>query len=172
MITEDILKQIGKDLVLQLRNELMRSGKSNTGKLKNGIKFKVRKLKNETWELVIIDTAGYFDYVDEGVKGTKTTYPKSSKSPYKYGTKKQMPPPKKLKNWVQKKLNVNRDEVDGVSFAVARSIGYHGIEGIHIVKKCLEMIMKKWKKKIGEAAAADITANIKNAIKELNFGKK
>ena len=151
MDTKDILREMGKEIVLIIRNELIAKKKIDTGKLKNSIRYQVVK-EGQNWSLRIIDLSGYLNYVDEGRK----PHPND---------KKKWPPRKPIEQWVRRKIPTKDPE--GVSFAIVRKIGEKGIAPTHVIKKAVEKTMAKWRKKLGELLTQEIKQNLLNDIKNI-----
>jgi hypothetical protein len=74
----------------------------------------------------------YGEFLDKGVKGSKSTYPESSASPFRYRDK--MPPAKIFEKWIKQSNIQGRDKKTGrfitrksLSYIIANSIFRKGI---------------------------------------------
>ena len=112
----------------------------------------------------------YGKYLDEGVKGSKSSYAKNRLSPYKFGRgeDKKSVPVGPIAKWLRAKgLNEN------LKYAIGRSIYQKGIERsmffLKPFKKRLKLTMIRYHK----AVADDIAVNIANKIaKQIKNRKK
>jgi len=71
LITEQKLKEFGRDYVKILVRELKREGKDATGRLINSIDYRLREDANNIF--IVIESVDYLKWVDEGRK--RGTYP-------------------------------------------------------------------------------------------------
>jgi hypothetical protein len=71
LITEQKLKEFGRDYVKILVRELKRAGKDASGRLINSIDYKLREDANNIF--IVIESEDYLKWVDEGRK--RGTYP-------------------------------------------------------------------------------------------------
>jgi len=109
----------------------------------------------------------YGKFVDEGVKGSKSSYIKNSKSPYKFSGSKKSVPVEPIKNWCNK-----RGISDKLAFVIARSIYEKGIERTEFFLKPFESRMDGMLHKYHSAIADDIADNFANQLrKKLNNNK-
>jgi hypothetical protein len=119
----------------QAKARLLRRGKIASGKLVESIDSRVVVYGTGNFSLTF-NMEEYAKFVDEGVKGAKSTYPESAKSPYKYTNK--QPPAKAFGNWVVKKgLKGTRNKKGqftsrkSLQYAVARGVYNKGIRATH-----------------------------------------
>lgn len=152
MIKKDILNKIGTDLVNEIKFQLQKKKKIDTGNLLNSIKYKIIQTRTG-WQLIIFDTDGYLQYVDAGRKPGK------------------WPPRDKIKPWVKRKLKVEEDKIDSVSFLVARKIGEKGIAPTHIIKTALKTVLSNWKPKLRKYIYVETKNAIMQEIKDI-FGNQ
>ena len=168
---ERYLKSFGSQVVKQAKGNLSAAGKG--GALENSIDFFV--IRKGGTVTVRFKMAAYGKYVDKGVSGTevKRSYldknGKTLKSPFGYRKAKghSQPPTKALDKWIVKKGIAPRDEKGrfmsrkSIKFAIAKSIGKKGIQGISFFQKPLMLGMKDFGNKFGAAIKADILNSIK-----------
>ena len=121
----------------------------------------------------------YYKYIDLGVKGSKTTYPSSSNSPFRYTTK--MPPLQAIAKWVGQKGIVGRTthttasgkpyyktkKLSAVSEgqktvrAIQRSIFFKGIQGTGFYSKVVNTgRVDDLRKQLIEGFGKDLIANL------------
>lgn len=121
----------------------------NSGTLKRSLDYDL-KMRGEDGRFVagtiVFKMADYGRFVDQGQKGTKSTYRKSKKSPYK---RKKQPPSSFLEKWVDKKIKRIQDlesggfvkktpaKVKSLAYLIGRSIKHHGIEATHFFSQPL-----------------------------------
>ena len=112
----------------------------------------------------------YGKYLDEGVKGSKSTYTKNRLSPYKFGRgeDKKSVPVGEIGKWLRAKgLN------EGLKYAIGRSIYQKGIERSMFFLKPFNKRLKLTVRRYHQAVADDIAVNISNKIaKQIKNRKK
>lgn len=139
----------------------------NSGTLKNSLDYDL-KMRGEDGRFIagtiIFKMAGYGRFVDQGQKGTKSTYRKSKKSPFK---RKKQPRPSVLEKWVDKKIKRIQDlesggfvkktpaKVKSLAYLIGRSIKHHGIEATHFFSDPLEAESKKLADVLSESIGTD-----------------
>lgn len=147
---EKALNEIGRDLVKELTNQLIKADKSATGNLINSLDYQVV----ETIDGFFINllASPYLKYVDEGRRPGK------------------MPPPNKLINWIDQKsirFTNKRGKLiskESTAFLIARSIGKKGIKPTHVIQKSIDSIYSNKMKLIEQAAIEDIEALIEKIL--------
>ena len=170
---KNFLNSFGRKVTKQAKNNLSTAGKVVTGNLLNSIKYRVRTTpKGYRIEFY---SAAYGDFVDKGVSGTEVTRSfkdykgKTLKSPFGYRKAKghSQPPTKALDKWIVKKGIAPRDKEGkfmsrkSIKFAIARSIGKKGIQGISFFQKPLMLGMKEFGGKFGAAIKDDIVNSLR-----------
>jgi hypothetical protein len=130
------LEKYAKYVIQQSRSNLTR-GKNNASKaLYNSLSYTIKGDK------VSFLSEDYGQFVDKGVKGSKSTYPESSASPFKYTTK--QPPSKVFDKWSIRKGIAPRDKQgrfvkrQSLNFLIARSIKNKGIRATLFFTKPFE----------------------------------
>jgi hypothetical protein len=122
---------------------------------------------------IIFKMADYGRFVDQGQKGTKSTYKASKKSPYKrkqgFGYDKESPKKSKLIPWIRNKIKRIQDlenggfvkmtdaKVQSLAFLISRKIKHHGIEATHFFSDPLEAESAKLANVLSEAVGTDYT---------------
>lgn len=101
----------------------------------------------------------YGKFVDEGVKGSKSTYRESMLSKNKFRGGKQTVPVGPIRKWLKVKGLDER-----LAFVISRSIYQKGIRASHFFTKPLEKRSKTFKKAYHKAVADDIAKNFANQI--------
>ena len=99
---EEALEKYAKYVIQQSRANLTRKGQKASGKLYQSLGYKIQGSK------VKFESEEYGVYQDQGVRGAKSTYSESSKSPFRYTSK--MPPSSVFDKWTVKKGIAPRDE--------------------------------------------------------------
>ena len=119
------LDKYAKYVIQQSRANLTRKGQKASGKLYQSLGYKIQGSK------VKFESEEYGVYQDQGVRGAKSTYSESSKSPFRYTSK--MPPSSVFDKWTVKKGIAPRDEQGrfinrkSLNYLIARSIYKKGI---------------------------------------------
>ena len=103
---EEALEKYANYVVKKAKENLAKGGKygsyDKSGALSNSLGYKINKGK------VSFLGENYGVFLDQGVKGAKSTYPESSTSPHKYTTK--MPPSSVFDKWTIKSGIAPRDK--------------------------------------------------------------
>lgn len=130
------LDKYAKYVIQQSRSNLTRKGQKASGKLYQSLGYKIQGSK------VKFESEEYGVYQDQGVKGAKSTYSESSKSPFRYTSK--MPPSRVFDKWSIKKGIAPRDEQGrfinrkSLNYLIARSIYKKGIRATMFFTKPFE----------------------------------
>ena len=133
---EEALEKYAKYVIQQSRANLTRKGQKASGKLYQSLGYKIQGSK------VKFESEEYGVYQDQGVKGAKSTYSESSKSPFRYTNK--MPPSSVFDKWTIKKGIAPRDEQGrfinrkSLNYLIARSIYKKGIRATMFFTKPFE----------------------------------
>lgn len=143
----EIFDEIGADLKQEMIRNLLALDKKATGTLIRSIDYRlivieaqrlVRELKIE------LTAADHLKYVDSGRrKGAK------------------MPPPAKLDKWIIARGIAPRDKKGrfisrkSLQFAIARGIQKNGIKPTNVIKKSIDAVLKKNKKKLSDAVVEE-----------------
>jgi len=133
---EEALEKYAKYVIQQSRANLTRKGQKASGKLYQSLGYKIQGSK------VKFESLQYGVYQDQGVKGAKSTYSESSKSPFRYTSK--MPPSSVFDKWTVKKGIAPRDEQGrfinrkSLNYLIARSIYKKGIRATMFFTKPFE----------------------------------
>lgn len=130
------LDKYAKYVIQQSRANLTRKGQKASGKLYQSLSYKIQGSK------VKFESEEYGVYQDQGVRGAKSTYSESSKSPFRYTSK--MPPSSVFDKWTIKKGIAPRDEQGrfinrkSLNYLIARSIYKKGIRATMFFTKPFE----------------------------------
>ena len=122
---EEALEKYANYVIQQSRANLTRKGQKASGKLYQSLGYKIQGSK------VKFESEEYGVYQDQGVRGAKSTYSESSKSPFRYSSK--MPPSRVFDKWTVKKGIAPRDDQGrfinrkSLNYLIARSIYKKGI---------------------------------------------
>ena len=133
---EKALEKYAKYVIQQSRSNLTRKGNKSSGKLYQSLGYKIQGSK------VKFESEEYGVYQDQGVKGAKSTYSESSKSPFRYTNK--MPPSSVFDKWTIKKGIAPRDAEGkfinrkSLNYLIARSIYKKGIRATMFFTKPFE----------------------------------
>jgi hypothetical protein len=112
LITEQKLKEFGRDYVKILVRELKRAGKDATGRLINSVDYKLREDANNIF--IVIESADYLKWVDEGRK--RGSYP----------------PIRPLIEWANIK-----GLPKGVAYGIQKNIFKFGIKPTRVIQKVI-----------------------------------
>lgn len=152
---DNIKKQMdkfGADLVKELAQQLILSGKEATGSLIKSLDYEMIELLGD----IVINITGndYLYYVDKGRKPNRKA-----------------PPTKAILKWIDVKGIKGRDKKTGrfikkesAAFLIARSIGKNGIKPTNVIKKSVNKLLKAKSKLIAKAAGEDLTEYTKNIL--------
>ena len=133
---EEALEKYAKYVIQQSRANLTRKGQKASGKLYQSLGYKIQGSK------VKFESEEYGVYQEQGVRGAKSTYSESSKSPFRYTSK--MPPSRVFDKWTVKKGIAPRDEQGrfinrkSLNYLIARSIYKKGIRATMFFTKPFE----------------------------------
>jgi hypothetical protein len=104
--TKQALELFAKAVKLKAQQNLKKKKQISSGKLYDSINYKLdvvqTKSKTQYFSLEFY-MEDYGTFMDLGVKGSKSTYPESRNSPYKYSGKFKMINPASLDKWLIKK---------------------------------------------------------------------
>ena len=138
-----ILEKYAQYVVDKSRANLKKGGKNGTsdksGKLSQSIEYKIVNDK------VTFLSENYGSFLDQGVKGSKSTYPESSASPFKYTNKR--PPASVFDKWSIKSGIAPRDKKGrfmkrkSLSYIIANSIFKKGIRATEFFTKAQEQAL-------------------------------
>ena len=134
------LEKYAKFVVKKSRENLEKGGKygshNKSGALSKSIEYTIKDNK------VSFLSLKYGEFLDQGVKGSKSTYPESSASPFKYTNK--MPPSSVFDKWSVKSGIAPRDSKGkfikrkSLNFIIANSIFRKGIRASMFFTKPFE----------------------------------
>ena len=130
------LDKYAKYVIQQSRANLTRKGNKASGRLYQSLGYKIQGSK------VKFESEEYGVYQDQGVRGAKSTYSESSKSPFRYTSK--MPPSSVFDKWTIKKGIAPRDKQGrfinrkSLNYLIARSIYKKGIRATMFFTKPFE----------------------------------
>ena len=135
------LEKYAKFVVKKSRENLEKGGKygshNKSGALSKSIEYTIKDNK------VSFLSEKYGEFLDQGVKGSKSTYPESSASPFKYTNKR--PPAEVFEKWSKQSNIQGRDKKTGrfitrksLSFIIANSIFRKGIRASMFFTKPFE----------------------------------
>ncbi len=130
------LEKYAKYVIQQSRSNLTKKKNNASKQLYNSLEYKI------TGDRVKFISEDYGEFVDRGVKGSKSTYPESSASPFRYTTK--QPPSSVFDKWSIRKGIAPRDSKgrfinrQSLNFLIARSIKNKGIRATLFFTKPFE----------------------------------
>ena len=130
------LEKYAKYVIQQSRSNLTKKKNNASNQLYNSLEYKIQGDK------ISFLSEKYGEYLDKGVKGSKSTYPESSASPFKYTTK--QPPSSVFDKWSIRKGIAPRDKQgrfvsrQSLNFLIARSIKNKGIRATLFFTKPFE----------------------------------
>ena len=130
------LEKYAKYVIQQSRSNLTKKKNNASKQLYNSLEYRIQGDK------ISFLSEKYGEYLDKGVKGSKSTYPESSASPFKYTTK--QPPSSVFDKWSIRKGIAPRDKQgkfvsrQSLNFLIARSIKNKGIRATLFFTKPFE----------------------------------
>jgi len=130
------LEKYAKYVIQQSRSNLTKKKNNASKQLYNSLEYRIQGDK------ISFLSEDYGQFIDKGVKGSKSTYPESSASPFKYTTK--QPPSSVFDKWSIRKGIAPRDKQgkfvsrQSLNFLIARSIKNKGIRATLFFTKPFE----------------------------------
>jgi len=130
------LEKYAKYVIQQSRSNLTKKKNNASKQLYNSLEYKIQGDK------ISFLSEKYGEFIDKGVKGSKSTYPESSASPFRYTTK--QPPSSVFDKWSIRKGIAPRDKQgkfvsrQSLNFLIARSIKNKGIRATLFFTKPFE----------------------------------
>ena len=154
---QEALKKYAEYVVKKAKENLAKGGKygsyDKSGALSNSLSYKIDNGK------VSFLGENYGVFLDQGVKGAKSTYPESRTSSHKYTNK--MPPSKVFDKWSIKSGIAPRDKQGrfikrkSLNFLIARSIYRKGIRATMFFTKPFEDALPLFEDTMAEAFLED-----------------
>jgi hypothetical protein len=159
--TQEALNKFAKYVVSQSKANLTRQKRNASGNLRNSLDYDLTVSKN-SFSLEFIMTE-YGMFVDEGVRGSKSTYPESRDSRFQYTGRFKTIPTAALDKWVIRKgIKGVRDEKgrfikrDSLKYVIAKSIYEKGIRASMFFTKPFEKAFLNLPQEVIDAYALDI----------------
>jgi hypothetical protein len=159
--TQEALNKFAKYVVSQSKANLTRQKRNASGNLRNSLDYDLTVSKN-SFSLEFIMTE-YGMFVDEGVRGSKSTYPESRDSRFRYTGRFKTIPTAALDKWVIRKgIKGVRDEKgrfikrDSLKYVIAKSIYEKGIRASMFFTKPFEKAFLNLPQEVIDAYALDI----------------
>lgn len=166
-----VLEEYRRWVLAQSKANLTKSKKNASGDLHRSIKGYIKKRFNRSeggqftggTELPSLrfEMNHYGAFLDEGVKGSDTTYAKSMGSPYKFSGKYSSVPTKPIERWLSA-----RGKDQKLAYVVARSIYRKGIEATKFFSKPFDSRYPKMVNEYHVAVADDIANNLAYQLKK------
>ena len=158
--TKQALELFAKAVKLKARKNLKKEKQISSGKLLDSIDYNLNVSPNSfSLEFYMED---YGTFMDLGVKGSKSTYPESRNSPYKYSGRFKMINPASLDKWLIKKSLAPRDESGrfierkNLKYMIATSIYRKGLKGSRFFTSAFEEEFKNIDQQVQEAFGLDL----------------
>ena len=153
-----VLEKYAEFVINKSRQNLVKGGKHGThnksGVLSKSLEYTIKDNK------VSFLSEKYGEFLDKGVKGSKSTYPESSASPFRYRDKK--PPAKIFEKWIKQSNIQGRDKKTGrfitrksLSYIIANSIFRKGIRASLFFTKPFEEALPLFEDEMLEAFLND-----------------
>lgn len=158
LIKIEALRAFASLMTKVLKETLTSEKKSATGNLIKSINFKVEK--QDTNDVITIESESYLKFVDKGVSGTERKY----NSPYSYRSKK--PPIQAISNWMN---------IKGIpkqyAYQIQNKIFRFGIRPTNVLKKTIDELEFQRKLKL-DVFEDDIAQDFVELAKQLFKGIK
>ena len=163
--TDEALRKFAKAVIKQARTRLTKEGHNVSSKLYNSLDYNLNVSKNSF--SLLFEMMPYGDFIDKGVRGTKSSPVGTAKSPFKYkdssnvigmeyhtGT---------FAEWAKKKRIRLRDDkgkfkkgnYKSIGFVIARSVKERGIQPTFFFTKPFEQQFKNLPKELVESFGLD-----------------
>ena len=175
-----VLEDFGNEMQKSLKAELVKDGAYVSGDLAEQIEFS--SIINGQGFVFSLRLKDYYDYVNKGVKGTKSNYITNKGSPYSYMSSSKIPF-YFAKRWMNNKgifvakgttltslagKKFKAGDKDNQAFLMARSWKEKGIKGNHFYDKVVtEKRLDKLRKDLASAAAGDMKIALTDTFKKL-----
>lgn len=131
------VEKIGKDLIIELTNELLKADKKASGNLINSLKYEVVEVLGNL--MIKLKAQPYLINVDKGRRPGK------------------MPPVSPIMKWIDlKKIKPKDISKKQLAFVIAKSIGRKGIKPTNVIQKAKDNIIKAKKEILAKAAQKDV----------------
>lgn len=148
---EKVLLEYGKEVRNLYQLNLVHSDRIASGELLNSCEFKLEV--NGSIYNVVLSMADYWKYVEEG------------RSPGKF------PPTSKILEWIMIKPVIPRPDTNGklptpkqLAYLIGRKIANEGYEGSHDLKRANDSTLQKWKDRIVNALALDVSSYLQKIV--------
>ena len=163
--TDEALRKFAKAVIKQARTRLTKEGHNVSSKLYNSLDYNLNVSKNSF--SLLFEMMPYGDFIDKGVRGTKSSPVGTAKSPFKYkdssnvigmeyhtGT---------FAEWAKKKRIRLRDDkgkfkkgnYKSIGFVIARSVKERGIQPTFFFTKPFEQQFKNLPNQLIESFGLD-----------------
>ena len=159
--TQEALNKFAKYVVSQSKSNLTRQKKNASGNLHNTITYDLNVSENSFSLGFIMEHYGMF--VDQGVKGSKSTYSESRTSPFKFTGRYKTIPTAAIDKWVIRRgLKGTRDAQGrfmdrfSLKYVIAKSIYEKGIKASMFFTKPFEKAFRDLPDQVVEAFALDL----------------
>lgn len=163
--TQKALESFSKYVIQQSRTRLTKKKQNYTKELYDSLKYDF--VKADDGFIVDFMMQGYGEFQDKGVKGTQSTYPQSSNSPFSYK------PSSNLRGleyntgifskWAKSKIKLARSRKTGrfityksMGYILADSIKKKGIKATMFFTKSFEMGFERLPQELQEAFLLDV----------------
>tara|TARA_X000001382_G_scaffold129031_1_gene120075 strand:- start:2617 stop:3195 length:579 start_codon:yes stop_codon:yes gene_type:complete len=172
-----VKKQARQNLSKGTKLQKKRRPINNTKKLYNSIKY-AKFSQNERGQLWGLSMEDYGDYIDKGVKGTKSNYRVNKNTPFKFSTKR--PPSIAFEGWA-KARNIRFRDAEGkfkkgnyksISYVIAKSIFEKGIRANNFFTIPFVNEYKKLPNELQNIFADDMLQEMIESIIEADLEKK
>lgn len=163
--TKQALELFAKAVKLKARKNLKKEKQISSGKLLDSIDYNLNVVETKSKTLYFnleFYMEDYGTFMDLGVKGSKSTYPESRNSPYKYSGRFKMINPASLDKWLVKKSMAPRDESGrfierkNLKYMIATSIYRKGLKGSRFFTGAFEEEFKNIDQQVQEAFGLDV----------------
>ncbi len=171
---KEVVKRAKRNLKIKKKINGKNRVTDNTGALAKGLSYKLVKSQNKL-NIRFTSNQNYADFIEQGVKGSTSTYASASKSPFKF--KSQNLPQGVVENWINTKPIKLRDLATNqfispteqakkqASFLIGRSIANKGIAPRHFFKDAIEETKKRFIVDLARGMVKDTFKNFKDIVK-------
>lgn len=166
-----VLEEYRRWVLAQSKANLSKSKKNASGSLHKSIKGYIKRSFNRgeggrftsgrQLPSLRFEMNHYGAFLDEGVKGSKSTYGKSMRSPYKFRNNKNNVPTEPIRKWLQA-----RGKDQKLAYVIARSIYQKGIEATKFFSAPFNRRYKSFVHRYHVAIADDIANDIANQLRK------
>ena len=174
LYAKEVIRRAKRNLKIKTKVEGKNRITDNTGDLAKSLSYKLVK-SNTGLNIKFFSTKKYAEFIEQGVKGSTSSYGSASKSPFKF--KSQNLASGVVEEWINTKpiklrdlktnqfISPTEQAKKQASFLIGRSIANKGIAPRHYFKNAIEETKKRFVINLGLGMVKDTFKNFKDIVK-------